>query len=207
MRAFNALAIVGLFLCIEVAHADKPAPPVTYTELSADKGFVFVMISPEPLETELKWYNENHQRVVMAIRGVYQKTGLYKNDGAKKPRWTVDWYRDSVSVASDGIHLVRYGNWPELGWSNDNDHQEINTSALSQEAITILANGKIVQTYSIGELIDDPKQLSQSMSHFTWLAKARIVDDEKQLVVITEDHNLIILDLASGKILEKRKAK
>ena len=165
------------------------------------------MISPEPVDVELKWYNENHQKVVKAIRDVYSKTGLYRNDGSKEPLWTVDWYAYHVKVASDGIHLVRFGRTPVLEGRFGDKNRTITKRDLKQEAISIFAKGKMVRTYSIGKLVDDPKKLQMTVSHFLWLDDAQVADDKNQLEIVTLDRNRIIIDLASGNIVEKTKAR
>jgi hypothetical protein len=205
MRVFFLLAIVCLLFGVETSRADKPAPPGTYKQLSADKKFVFVMISPSPVEEELKWYNENHQKVVTSIRDVYSKTGLYKNDGSKDPLWTVDWYRHSVSVASDGVHLVRFGPWANLEGRFKDKDRTITKNDLKQEAFSIFAKGKMVRTYSIGDLVDDPKQLEMSVSHFTWRDGSQIIDDKGQFEITTLDRNRFLFELATGKVVEKKK--
>jgi hypothetical protein len=205
MRFFLLPAIVLLFSCAESSRADKPAPPHTYKELSADKKFVFVMIAPGSVEDELKGYNENYQKVVKDIRDVYSKTGLYKNDGSKDPIWTIDWYRHSVSVASDGVHLVRFGRWPVLeGHFKDKDFT-ITKNDMKQEAFSIFSKGKLVRSFSIGELVDDPKRLSISVSHFMWLEESRINDGKGLFDVTTLDRNRFLIELATGKIVEKKK--
>src|SRR6516162_11460738 len=77
------------------SRADKPATPATRTEIIANGKFLFVMLCPLALETEQG----------KAIRAKYPESGLYKNDGSKEPFWTVDWYREKVTVASDGVHM------------------------------------------------------------------------------------------------------
>lgn len=92
MRTSLCLPVVALLCCLPTAYADKPGPKGTHKTTSPDDKFVFVMLSPHPVEEELRFYNEDHQKVVKAIRDVYALTGLYKNDGSNAPLWTVDWY-------------------------------------------------------------------------------------------------------------------
>jgi hypothetical protein len=205
MRALFLLPIFMLMYCTGTARADKPGPPSTYKTTSADGKFVFVMIAPESLEMELIRYNADHQKVVKAIRDVYSKTGLYKNDGSKEPLWTVDWYSDSVRVASDGVHLVKSGRWPVLEAKAKDKDRSITKNDLKQEAVSFFANGKLLREYSIGDLIDQPKMLPMSVSHYRWMKSMRIIEDDKQLEIITQDQNRILLELATAKIVQKKK--
>src|SRR5688500_3455468 len=101
------LAVVAVLGFEGSARADKKGPPQTRKEVTADGKFVFVMLAPQTLEDELKSHGtEDAKNAVTAIRNVYKKSGLYKNDGSAEPLWTVDWYAP-VTVLSDGEHLIR----------------------------------------------------------------------------------------------------
>ncbi|HEV3447402.1 MAG TPA: hypothetical protein VG099_22365, partial [Gemmataceae bacterium] len=65
--------------------------------------------------------------------------------------------------------------------------------------------GKLLREYSIGELIDQPKMLTTSVSHFRWMKSMRIIEDDKQLEIITQDQNRILLELATAKVVQKKK--
>jgi hypothetical protein len=204
MRYLLIPATLALLACGQKSYADKPAPPSTYKVLSADEKFVFVMIAPEPLADELGRYNDDHKKVVKAIRDVYAKSGLYKNDGSKDPLWTVDWYAHGVSVASDGVHLVRFGPWPSMEEQGKN--RKITKGDLAQKAFTVYAKGKEIHSFAIGDLVDDATKLPMTASHFTWHKDSRIDDGKGQFAVTTLDGNRFLVELATGKIVEKKKA-
>lgn len=206
MRLIVFLTAVALLGSAGPVRADKVGPPSTYKVTSADGKYVFVMLSPLPAEQELARYNEDHQKVVKAIRDAYARSGLYRNDGSKDPLWTVDWYGRVVWIASDGVHVVRHGEPADLEEARQQKPRSITANDLKQEAISIFARGKLLRRFSIGELVDDPKRLTMSVSHFMWLKQARLIDDKKQLEVTTHDGNRILIDLPTAKILEKTKA-
>lgn len=203
MRTLCAFSIIVVLGCVENCLADKPAPPYSYRTLSPNEKFVFVMISPLPLKEELASWNEKKQAELKGIRAKYKTSGLYKNDGSIEPLWTVDWYRHQVAVASDGVHLVRSGPWPirEGGF----EKLEVTKDELKQEAITFFAKGKLLRQYAIAELVDDPKKLELSVSHFMWRKEARIIDKKSQLEIVTHDGNRLLYDLATAKLVEKNK--
>jgi hypothetical protein len=206
MRAHLVIALLPCLMFVDASRADSPARPGTYKKVSEDEKFVFVMIPPVPLEAELKRYNEEHQKVVKAIRDVYTKTGLYKNDGSKEPLWTVDWYAFDVMIASDGVHLVRYGDWPTLEQHLKEKNRSITKNDLKQRAVSIYAKGKLIREYSIGQFVENPNQLPMSVSHFQWLKKLRIIDEKNQLEIVTHDQRKIVIDLTTAKVVEKKKA-
>jgi hypothetical protein len=202
------LAVVPVLCFAGMARADKIGPPGTYKTLSTDGKYVFVMLSPRPAEQELKSYNEEHQKVVKAIRDTYKQSGLYKNDDFTNPLWTVDWYRRSVVVAADGVHVVGYGgpHTFEQRLNKDKTNRVITQNDLKKEAITIFARGKLLREFSIGEFVDDPKVLPKSTSFFRWSKQVKIIDDQQQLTIVTLDGNRILIDLATATIRQKKKA-
>ena len=58
---------------------------------------------------------------------------------------------------------------------------------------------------SIGELVDDPTQLPKSVSHLKWAKQIKLNDDARQVEIITLDRNRVLIDLATAKIVEKKK--
>lgn len=95
VKIFAAIAAPLLLLCgPQFAMADSPAEPHSYTTLSENKEFEFVMNAPGD--------KSGRDR---------RRSGLYRRDGSSNPLWTVNWYAGSVIVASDGVHLVRSGPW------------------------------------------------------------------------------------------------
>jgi hypothetical protein len=58
---------------------------------------------------------------------------------------------------------------------------------LKQEAFSIFYKGKMVRSYSIGELVDEPKRLPMSVSHFMWLKESRIDDGKGHFELTTLD--------------------
>src|SRR5207249_11580668 len=97
-------------------------------------------------------------------------SGMYRNDGSTRPRWTVDWYSYSVLVPSDGVHLIRCGPW---------------ASSTSDEAFTIFASGQLVKSYKVGDLVDTTAFLQHTVSHFFWEQEMRLDEARARLIVRT----------------------
>src|SRR5262245_8254252 len=115
------------------AHAFKPATPDSFSVVTEDDRFVFVMLAPA------KWIGQDSRRGA-ELREKYPSSGLYRNDGSRDPLWTVDWYSHCVHPASDGIHLVRVERTPG-NYAYDGDH-----------AVAFYASGKLLRAYSEGDL-------------------------------------------------------
>jgi hypothetical protein len=143
---------------------------------SPDKAFVFVMLAPKTGGRDMGSH----------LWQVYEQSGLYRNDGSTEPLWTVDWYAFHTIVASDGVHLIRYGNW---------------TSSYDKEAIAFFANGKLLRTYRINQLVDIPILLPHSVSHFDWLKSDAFDDASLEFSLTTYDGNRIVFDARTGEII------
>src|SRR5262249_45015887 len=109
-----------------------------WTKTVSDGRFIFVMLSyaPEMLGSA---GTEQHRR----IRDTYPMSGLYQNDGSKKLLWVFhDYYYDDdgLTFASDGVHLIK-----ARGYVRDFD----------ADAISFFANGKVVRTWHVWELVSD----------------------------------------------------
>lgn len=190
------LAIAGLGFTLPVV-ADEPALPTSYTHVSADGRFVFVMLSGRSVEEEARFYRDEDQAVteLRELRRVYAQSGLYRNDGSADPLWTVDWYANQVEVASDGVHLVRHGPWP---WYSDSPFGPVQPADLGQEAVSFFASGKLLRTYTIGALVSHPDRLQRSVSHFEWWESGSLNDTSLEYTLATKDGNTFVFDLTTG---------
>lgn len=188
LRVF-ILALVGLsFGC--PAWADSPARPDTYTKPSPDGRFLFVMLSPgPPAQDRLRSSNSSDSAKLLEVRAKYAQSGLYRNDGSTTPLWTVNWYSFDADVASDGVHLVRHGPW---------------ASRTSDEAFSYFANGKLIRSYQISELVSAEFLLPHSVSHFFWAKNINFDDAKLQTSVSTYDGNSFVLSVTTGQVVEQK---
>ena len=58
---------------------------------------------------------------------------------------------------------------------------------------------------AVGDLVADAKGVERSVTFFQWQKGSRIVDDKKQLEVVTLDGTRVLIDLPTGKIAERKK--
>jgi hypothetical protein len=115
-----------------------------YTMVSPDHEYIFVMLMEGDRKNPRPY-----------IFDKYSLSGLYRNDGSTTPLWTVDWAGD-VILPSGPTYLIRKG-----GWARQDDGYGV-------EAIAFLANGRVLKTYRVCDLVDFPWLLPHSASHYQW---------------------------------------
>ncbi|HJZ56558.1 MAG TPA: hypothetical protein VKE74_16450, partial [Gemmataceae bacterium] len=152
------------------------------------------MISPLPVEEEVTSWNEETAAGIREIRRTYTQSGMYRNDGSTEPLWTVDWYAYGVHLTSDGVHLIRPGGWGRL--------RADMTPDFDSEAVSFFANGRLLRTYRIGELVDDLDPFERSASHFRWQQEGR-VGGEFAYTITTLDGNRFVFDVRTGEIVSE----
>lgn len=182
--------VVGLAFASS-AFADSPAPPRSYKEVAPGGKYVFVMIAPGTVEDDVRRWNEETAAGIREIRRVYTRSGMYRNDGSAEPLWTVDWYAHGVYVTPDGVHLIRPGPWAWL--------QRDRMPALDVEALSFFANGRLLRTYKVAELVDDSARVERSVSHYRWQQEGR-VSGEFEYTLTTLDGNRFVFDIRTGEI-------
>jgi hypothetical protein len=177
------VAMIAIATVLQHCKADGQAPPWTYKKTSHDLRYLFVMIAPVT-------GNGGTQREISSkeaeIRNTYLHSGMYHNDGTAKPLWTVDWYAYDVDIASDGIHIVRWGSA---------------TSNLESEVISFFSNGMLTRSYSARDLVDIPLLLPRSYSHFQTVQDKRLDDTKGEYVLKTHDGNTFVFDLRTGEVI------
>ena len=186
-------AFVGL-AATSPALADSPAPPRSYKDVAPGGTYVFVMIAPGTVEDDARSWNEETAARIREIRRAYKQTGMYRNDGSAAPIWTVDWYAYGVHLTPDGVHLIRPGPW---AWLRDGHSPDLDV-----EAVTFFANGRLLRTYQVGELIDDPSRLERSVSHYRWQQEGR-VSGESEYTITTLDGNRFVFDVRTGEVVSE----
>lgn len=183
-KGMKIILILGMFLS-SFSFGDSPALPISYVVESENGKYVFAMISPLDNAVEISSLNEEWKKKISKIRSQYSKSGMYLNDGSKKPIWSVSWYARSVQVANDGEHIVRVGPW---------------ASSFKDEAVTFIKNGDILRSYSIDDLVKKRRKMERTVSHFFWRKEALF--DRKQLkyYISTLDSKHYVFNAATGEV-------
>jgi len=179
MRSRFVLALTLLMgFAVGRAFGDSMAAPQSYTKTTPDEQYVFVMLRP-PLEDE---------DVADALRSTCGQSGLYPNDGSTTALWTVDWYARNVEPLSDGVHLVRRGEWARSAHS---------------EAVAFFAQGRLLKSYTVSDLVSFPSLMPHTASHFWWRSSERLLDAEKRYEIRTRHGERYLFDVTSGEIVRQ----
>lgn len=194
------VAVVILALA-PAARADSIAPAVPHAILSPNNQFVFVHLVKTYPEQEKGWTPE-HAAEIRRIRATYPQSGMYRNNGSNQPLWTVDWHSPHLELADDGIHVIRHGPWPSL----PSGASPPRSRHLEREALSFFANGKLIRTYQIGELVAVPSRLPRSVSHFQWRAQSEFDRERMQFHVRTHDGGRFTFDVRTGELLSAQPA-
>jgi hypothetical protein len=172
------------------AMGDSMSPPFSYAKPTPDGRHVFVMISPLSPQEEISSWNQETAAKIASVRKHYSRSGLYPNDNSTTPLWTVDWYAYDVEPLSDGVHLVRPGSW---------------ASSRDDLAISFLANGKLIRSYAVKDLVLFPSLLPHTVSHFFWERSSRLHDDDRTYEIVTLHGDRYVFDATTGEILSSRR--
>jgi hypothetical protein len=185
------LVLIGLLVMLVLGpisvFADSVAPPRSYIVFSPNHEYIFVMIAPLTPEQEAAGYEERYAAQIRKIRQTYHVSGLYRNNGATSPLWTVDWYAYHVEIASNGIHLVRSSSVA----MTPND-----------EAIVFFANGHIIRSYSVADLVDLSWFMPRSVSHVLWRADGRLDTTAMTYTIWTKHGERLVFDVTTGRMTQ-----
>jgi len=202
-----ALALLGTLAARPARAADLPDPthPVTYSTPSPDGKLLFVMLAP-PSDDPAK--NPDNTDEGKALRKKYPTSGLYRNDGSTTPLWTADWYAYGVYPADDGVHLVREDSPARMlsSFVAKRLPEETVRKQLDGPALSFVADGKVLKTYTVRELVAKPDELPNSVTHVLWMAGGMVTRDGKRFVLLTQDAQQIVFDLATGDIVSRKAA-
>lgn len=182
---FTPLGLIVLILFSPGAIlADSPATPCSYS-VASDAG-LFVMLAPDP-KMDCLSQGDQRKRAATILRNTYRAGGLYSG---LDPVWTVDWFSYKVYLSKNGKYLVRKGPW---------------ASSPSNEAFSFFADGKLVKTYKVEDIVRDVAALPHSVSHFEWEKNTALDDAAGTFRVSTLEGGDFIFDLATGEIREGSK--
>lgn len=171
----QALIVLAIAAGTVGAPVDQVASPFDFIRPSKGGEYSFVMLRPgaRPRSSrDYKVYSDSstdkHHWVDGASSSDYLTSGLFRN-GEGKPVWTVDWYSFDVRACSDGVHLVRFGPWPDSG-------DEGKTLA-----VAFYRNGKKIRSYAVRDLVHEILDLPHSISHYQWKKSSGFDDAGKRL--------------------------
>lgn len=195
--ALVLIAIVGVVgvLCAPLtAYADSTHTPIpgwsgSYEEESPNKQYKLVMLGNLPWSS--CFHKDDWVQKSNALRSMYPASGMYRNDGSVEPLWTMGYvsWRQGITVANDGRHIVVWGGWPTQyeGYAN--------------EAFSFYEDGLLTATFRVKELVVDPTRLPHSVSHYEWLDSSQYDHEKNELNIRTSMGEVYRIDVETGQIL------
>ena len=150
MKTIIYLTLSFLFLA-PACYADSPAMPRPYVKTS-DGGQYLIKMLPEQYQKNLP----TKSSVGIAYR-------LEKNGDLTELWRFKDNYSFEVYLSKEGQYLVVMGPW-SVG-------QEPEEKDL---AVSFYSNGILLKEYSTADLVEDKSAVSQSVSHYFWLARNKM---------------------------------
>ena len=186
-RVMHLVAAALVVVWAGVAPAESRRWPLSYTKTTPNGQYVLVMIPP-PFPGQRSPWSEAAVNSDRQIRSTYAHSGLYRNDGSNTPLWTIGWCDSRVEPLSDGFHLVRHGG--SLGAEG--------------EAVAFFANGSLVGSYAISELMDLSSRMPRTGSGWIlWASSLRLLDDAKQYEIWTRHGEHYVFDVTTGEIVRQ----
>src|SRR5258708_2997031 len=186
MKRALLMSFFYIVVLTQSAIADHIADPCSYSVASKDGRYIFVMLASVRLESDGIGVGKAEREEAQRLRKKYHVSGLYLNDESTTLLWTVDWYAYAIILPSDGVHLVRQGPW---------------ASQRHDEALSFCANGKVIKSYRVADLVDFTWLLPHSVSHFRWSNEMALDDEGQALALSTLDRSTYVFDTKTGKIL------
>lgn len=185
-RVSRLSLLIFLATCFALkVSADSPATLCSYSEPTGDKQHVFVMLATKT-DNECLSQGEARRSEVVLLREKYDRSGLYRINDPKNPLWTVEWYSFKVFLSPDGKYLVRQGPW---------------ASTENNEAASFFADGVLLKSYQVKDIVNSVKDLPHSVSHFHWARDWKMNSANNTFEIETLENQRIVFDLTNGQIL------
>jgi hypothetical protein len=200
----RSTSAVVLLLAAPLASARPLPAPLTYAKPTA--AGVLVQLG-DPVE-EAKITDSAVVAAFRTVREKYAKSGLYRESGELVWELHAPYAPiDNVFAASDGVHLARLEGdwWIERDYPSDTNRLPADEEAkqLAAPAVGFYANGKLVRTHPVRELLTNPADLKHSPRFVLWAAGA-VLKGDGQFVVLTQDATRTIFDPTGNVVARDR---
>jgi hypothetical protein len=168
--------VVSLLILPAGVSARLPVPPQDYTITTDGGQYVFVMLANIPR-------GEPDAR----IRARYARSGLYQNNGAKDPLWTVDWFAPRVDIAADGQQLVAW-------------NRQFVDGRPDQTALAFYDHERPIASYRVDQLVTIAL-LPRGEGCCRWQTARSFDARQGRLTIETRDGEQLVFDLRTGSVL------
>jgi hypothetical protein len=200
------LVVISASLCS--ASSGVFAEAISYTKpLSANK--IFVMLGDPASEEKATAKRPKEAAEIQELRKKYPKSGVYLvTTGEAVWQLPDDTFSpfDGTFLSVDARHLIRVeGQW----WRTKDfpggkrPSQEAQDEQLSATAISFFADGKLLKSYLLKDVLSDPAKVMHSPQHLLWYASGSLNEQTGRFLLFTQDSNRIIFNYQTGEVTNR----
>ncbi len=202
-----AAPLLALLLLAVPARAGFPIPEPTSFALPVPGGkFVFVQLGDPATEAKAP---KPERQAFLDLRAKYPANGLYTAGDDAKLVWglpdaTYCAY-DHCFAAPDGVHLVRIDGdfWKTESYTGGRLRPSAADEAaqLDGPGVSFFANGKLLKSHRVRDLIRDPDALPATPAHLLWYASGRLQVDTMRFNLFTQESIRHTFDATTGELV------
>lgn len=153
----------------------------------------------------------NETYTVKSGNGVYAiemiPTYAYGNEGkgnvyqikagqGKKLMWSINWFAQNVSLANDGIHLIRLEPWGS------------DLEKFSDIALEFYRKDQLLNSYRVNDILKDTSTVIKDIGHYRHTAhkgsiQTGLIDEKKTFTIVHTDKRANSFDFTSGELIEE----
>jgi len=177
--------------------------PISYAKPTPGGKFVMVAFGSADAETQLKPGDMKSQ--AEEVRKKYPRPGLYSTADATLV-YPLDGYTpdDNLYLTADGRYAVRIeGDWWQTRAypAGTRLPPEEEQKQLDAPAVSFFADGKLIKSYALKELLTDPSVVPHSPKHILWPGGAVLNERDGRFLLYTQDANRATFDIRTGEMV------
>jgi hypothetical protein len=202
------LAVPMYFLLVEKTRPGGPGTtlpePISYAKPTPGGQFILAVFGSAEAEAALK--PSEMKRQAEDVRKKYAVPGMYTSDG--KLVYPLQGYTpdDNVYLTADGRSVARIeGDWWQTRAypAGTRLAPEEEQRQLDAPAVSLYAAGKLLKSYPLKELLNDPSVVPHSPKHILWPGGAVLNEKEGRFLVYTQDAQRATFDVRTGEMVAK----
>lgn len=181
--------------------------PISYAKPTPGGQFVMVVFGSSEAEAKLK--DGEMKRQAEEVRKKYARPGMYSAANATLV-YALDGYTpdDNLYLTADGRHVARIegDSWQTRAYpAGTRLPPDEEQKQLDAPAVSLFADGKLLKSYPLKELLTDPTVVSHSPKHILWPGGAVLNEREGRFLVYTQDANRATFDITTGEMIAREK--
>jgi len=202
------LAVPMYFLLVEKTRPGGPGTtlpePISYAKPTPGGRFVLAVYGSAEAEANLK--PGEMKRHAEEVRKKYPTQGMYTAEGTLV--YSLEGYTpdDNVYLTADGRCVARIeGDWWQTRAypAGTRLPPEEEQKQLDAPAVSLYADGKLLKSYALKELLHDPSVVPHSPKHILWPGGAVLNERDDHFLVYTQDARRSTFDVRTGELVAK----